>query len=73
MQLQIKTNPAEFNPEIDIILTKEFFSQLYKDSIWLEYLNAAGVDNWDGYSEAYAMMMEDEKTGEQETIFGKEK
>ena len=31
------------------------YSQLLQDSEWLNYLNMAGVDNWEGYSYAHEM------------------
>ena len=34
---------------------------LEKDSTWLGYLEAAGVDNWGGYDYAQEMREEDEK------------
>lgn len=43
-------------------MAEEFRAQLEKvqeDSEFLECLKAAGVDNWDGYSEAQEMMWPD--------------
>ena len=39
------------NPMITIPL--QTYNSLVEDSLWLESLNAAGVDNWDGISEAH--------------------
>ena len=41
-----------------ITITKKEYDQLQKDSEWLSYLEAAGVDNWDGYDEAINMQRE---------------
>ena len=46
----------------DNSITEEFRAELEKvqeDSEFLECLKAAGVDNWDGYSEAQEMMWPD--------------
>lgn len=42
-------------------LTISEYEQLLSDSQWLSYLEAAGVDNWQGFDEA-RKMMEDEIT-----------
>lgn len=44
-----------------ITITKSEYDQLCKDSEWLSYLEAAGVDNWDGYDEAINMRKQDEE------------
>lgn len=33
--------------------------RMARDSIWLSYLEAAGVDNWEGYDHAIDMARED--------------
>ena len=35
-----------------IIISKEEYEQLKEDSEWLQCLEAAGVDNWQGYDYA---------------------
>ena len=35
-----------------IIITKQEYADLLKDSEELQRLNCGGVDNWDGYSES---------------------
>lgn len=35
-----------------ITIPKSIYDQLCKDSEWLGFLEAAGVDNWDGFDEA---------------------
>lgn len=35
-----------------ITITMAEYDRLVKDSEWLECLEAAGVDNWDGWDEA---------------------
>lgn len=42
------------------IVTNEEYAKFKKDSLFLEYLKAAGVDNWTGYSDAHRMMEEEE-------------
>jgi len=44
-----------------ITITKKEYNQLLKDSRFLNYLDSAGVDNWEGYSIACDMRSEDEK------------
>ena len=41
-----------------VTITKKEYDSLTKDSDWLGYLEAAGVDNWQGYE--YAIEMRDE-------------
>ncbi len=43
-----------------ITITKEEYDELLEASEFLSCLEACGVDNWGGYSEAYEMMNEDE-------------
>lgn len=44
-----------------ITIPKSEYDQLCKDSEWLGYLEAAGVDNWDGIDEAINMRKQDEE------------
>jgi len=41
-----------------ITITKKEYNELMEDSVLLSFLNAAGVDNWDGYEYAIDMMEE---------------
>ena len=38
--------------EETVTITKKEYEDLLADSEWLSCLEAAGVDNWDGYDEA---------------------
>lgn len=40
------------NPEKTITITEKEYNQLIKDQEFLQILQAAGVDNWDGYDYA---------------------
>ena len=42
-----------------ITISATDYAILIKAQMWLEYLNAAGVDNWEGCSHAYEMMEAD--------------
>ena len=42
-----------------VTITKIEYDHLVEDSEWLHYLEAAGVDNWEGYSNAAEMQRED--------------
>lgn len=42
-----------------LVITRDEYEQLQKDSMWLRHLEAAGVDNWEGYSIAQDMARED--------------
>ena len=42
-------------------IPKSEYEQLQKDSNWLGCLEAAGVDNWDGYSDAIDILNGDER------------
>jgi len=44
-------------PEMVTITTAEY-DQLVEDAEWLSYLEAAGVDNWEGIDEAISMRSE---------------
>ena len=47
-----------------IEITEELYEQLKEDSEWLECLNIAGVDNWDGYDYAREIYQERNPDGE---------
>ena len=47
-----------------IKISKKEYSELVKDSNWLRMLEAAGVDNWEGYD--VAVDYYDEQYGEEE-------
>lgn len=41
--------------EETVTISKSEYEKLLEDSIWLSYLNAAGVDNWQGIDTAQEM------------------
>ena len=41
-----------------ITVSKTVYDQLCEDQAFLDALRAAGVDNWQGYSEAYKILEE---------------
>lgn len=43
-----------------VLLSDEDYNQLEDDSYFLNCLDMAGVDNWDGYEEAQRMVSTDE-------------
>ena len=47
-----------FPTETQITIPLDTYKSLVEDSLWLEALNAAGVDNWEGISEAYELYQE---------------
>lgn len=50
------------NNEIKTVtITEERYDELIERSNWLDYLEMAGVDNWEGYS--YAIDMKHEQEG----------
>lgn len=53
------TENAENNETITISLKK--YNQLVSDSLFLNALMAAGVDNWEGYSEACVAVDSDDE------------
>lgn len=46
--------------EETVTITKKEYDDLLKDSEWLSCLEAAGVDNWQGYEDAIQMLKENE-------------
>ena len=46
--------------EDTVTISRKYYEYLVERNDWLECLEAAGVDNWDGYSEAQKMMYNDE-------------
>lgn len=46
------------NEEEKVTITKQEYDQLKADSKWLGCLEAAGVDNWEGYD--YARELQNE-------------
>jgi hypothetical protein len=50
----------------NVILTKEEYESLLEDSLFLEALQSAGVDNWEGYSYACEIFREDKERAENE-------
>lgn len=51
--------------EETVVISKEEYESLLEDSLWLEALNAAGVDNWEGYSYAIEYFR-DENVGDKD-------
>ena len=45
-------------PEETVTIKKSEYEELLKDSNWLACLEAAGVDNWQGYDDAREMERE---------------
>jgi hypothetical protein len=43
-----------------VTISEKEYLKLKERSAWLGYLEAAGVDNWDGYSYAYDIKLEAE-------------
>jgi len=43
--------------EVEIDITLDEFEQLIKDSFFLECLLQTGVDNWEGYYDAYNLYL----------------
>jgi len=50
-----------------ITVNKKFYDQLVDDSNFLDCLKACGVNNWDGYSQAYQMFHKNEEELDEET------
>lgn len=49
------------NKEEVITISKKVYDSLVEDSQWLGCLEAAGVDNWEGYDTAVEMYQEEYK------------
>lgn len=47
------------NVEEFVTITKKEYEALLFDSAWYNSLQAAGVDNWDGYGDAFDILEED--------------
>lgn len=47
-------------PEETVTIPKSEYDELKEDSKWLGCLEAAGVDNWEGFDVAREMFGEDE-------------
>lgn len=47
------------NDEQTITITKKEYESLLEDSKWLQCLENAGVDNWDGYDYARELFNEE--------------
>lgn len=58
------------DPEITVQLTKNQYMTLYHQSLILEALEAAGVDNWEGYDMVDWMAIEEEVKKEEDAIDG---
>lgn len=54
------------NEEETITISKKQYDQLMEDSLWLQCLSEAGVDNWSGIDEAWEILSEYEKDLENE-------
>ena len=48
------------NTEETITITKKEYNSLLEDSKWLQALEGAGVDNWQGYDYAKELFNEEE-------------
>lgn len=46
-----------------ITITKKEYDDLKKDQKWLQCLEAAGVDNWQGFDDAREMMNDEDTDG----------
>lgn len=45
--------------EENVVITKKEYDSLLDDSLFLDSLRAAGVDNWEGYSYACEIFREE--------------
>ena len=51
---------AAYNAPADTVtISKKEYESLKEDAAWLRALEAAGVDNWDGYDFARELLQED--------------
>lgn len=48
-------------PEAQVLISAKELAGLRRDSEWLGYLEAAGVDNWSGIDHAHELRREDRK------------
>lgn len=49
-----------YDEKIEMVsISKADYEYLLKQSTFLDYLEIMGVDNWNGYSEAYHQMIEE--------------
>lgn len=51
-----------------VTISKQEYDRLVEDSEWLSYLEAAGVDNWEGVDEAMQIRKKDKQLEDQERI-----
>ena len=51
-------------------ITKERYDELLEAELMMNALEAAGVDNWDGYSEAMKIRKQDENEETYDDIYG---
>lgn len=49
--------------EETVTIKKTGYDRLLKDSEWLSYLEAAGVNNWSGFDDARQMRRDEERDG----------
>ena len=49
------------NKQETVTIAKEEYERLLQESDFLSCLESCGVDNWDGYSDAYEMHCEEEE------------
>jgi len=55
MQTSINDQYELFPTEVTITIPLSTYTSLVEDSLWLEALNASGIDNWEGVDEAYEL------------------
>jgi hypothetical protein len=63
---EIMCDALNAGSEHRVIISSTEYLQLQKDAAMLNALEAGGVDNWEGYSEACASLDEDEDEDEDE-------
>lgn len=62
MEISIVTS-IKTTVEVDYVtISKTEYESLLEDSAWLNALESAGVDNWDGYDFARDLLQEEEET-----------
>ena len=54
------------NPEETVTISKSRYDSLLDAERWVECLNAAGVDNWEGYAMAQEMCSDSDEDNEDE-------